>query len=207
MTLPWICIAPKVARIVLTMRVADVLLTQNANQKRKIDQIDFTLDGITIDAAGLREVGQLMLQGRITVDVGNTGHMLSAAYTPHLNTMKIAASNRPPNDLWRAGIVHESVHALIDLRRVSTTVLNDETAAYLAEAVYIRAGGIAITPSDPKVALIFNTARRVVEAHKMHYQNGSSLSSKDCGDLQAAILAHPAYASVDQQPTSGLGID
>lgn len=207
MTFPWVCIAPRVAKIVVAMRIADVLLTEDAYQKRKIDQIDFTLDGFTIDAAGLREVGRLMLQGRIHVEVGDTGSRLGAAYTPHSNTMKIKASNRPPNDLWRAGIVHESVHALIDLRCVRTTVLNDETAAYLAEAVYIRAGGLALTPSDPGVARVFSAARRIVEANQMQYQNGTSLTSQDCADLQAAILALEVYAGSDQQQTSGLGID
>ena len=53
---------------------------------------------------------------------------------------------------------------------------------------------------------ISNTARQIVETHQMHYKNGISLTSQDCGNLQAAILAHSAYHGADTQPTSGLGI-
>ena len=137
------------------------------------------------------------------MEVGDTGPMLSAAYSPHSNTMHIGELNRPPNDVWRAGIVHESVHALIDLRRVSTTVLNDETVAYIAEAIYIRAGGIWITPSDPNAA----AARQIVEDKQLHIRNGVALTPRDGRALQAAILATPAYRGADQQQTSGLGID
>ncbi len=204
----WICISPGLAKMAVAMPIAEVLLTQDAGQKRKIDLIDFQFEDMRITPQGLREVGRLMLQGRINIEVGDTGEHLGAAYSPHSNTMHIGATNRPPNDEWRAGIIHESVHALVDLRRVSTSVLNDETAAYLAEAIYIRSGGIAIVPSNPKAARILEEARLVVEAHQMQYRGGARLSVGDCRDLQSAILAYTeAYAGADTQQTSGLGID
>lgn len=191
----------------IVMRVSDVLLTTDPMQTRKLDQIDFSLDGIKIDAAGLREVGRLMVEGRIHIEVGDTGTTLSAAYTPHSNTMSVGQMDRPPSDVWRAGIVHESVHALVDLRKTRTTELNDETVAYIAEAIYIRAGGIWITPGDPAAAAILNAARNIVEGHQLHVNNGVELTSNNCRALQAAILSHTAYSGADRRRTTQHGIE
>ncbi len=189
------------ARDALARRVADVFIGP------RIQRIDFHLGGLHISPQRLGSVGQAIRQGRIRVEVASTGSMLSAAYSPHHNRMTIQSEQVLSEVTGQAGIVHEGVHALVDLfRATSTTVLSDEAAAYLAEVIYLRAAHTWVRGSAAVMA-IYNAADRIAQAHRMYERTGAVLRFADYEPLRQAVNAHPAYSSIGQrQLTSGHGV-
>ena len=83
--------------------------------------IDFSLDDLKINAASLRKVGEAMTKGTIGVEVGDTGPMLSAAYSQKKLVLRKESETDYPEG--QAAIVHEGVHAWADLsnRRFGST--------------------------------------------------------------------------------------
>jgi hypothetical protein len=72
--------------------------------------------------------------------------------------------------------VHESVHAAFDLAKESPADDLDEAAAYLAETVFIMAGGLKITyPGADAGAAILTAANEAVERLKLHQKRGQRL--------------------------------
>ncbi|MBI4909578.1 MAG: hypothetical protein HY820_38530 [Acidobacteria bacterium] len=102
-----------------------------------VARIEFWLEGLHISGAGLRQVAAAIEQGRIGV-----------AFTcpQQIRAEDAGAYDRRTDDLLiRDGpemdysIVHESVHAMVDLQSAKNTLeLSDEAAAYIAEVVYRR---------------------------------------------------------------------
>jgi len=116
MTLPWICIAPNVPGMVLRGQVVKALDPDDNFYKGRIDAIDFTLEGFIVSAKRVRGVAAAVKEGRIGVEVADTGANFGAAYTlgqsRHFTLREYVFQ---PNDFWRAQIVHEAVHASFDL--------------------------------------------------------------------------------------------
>ena len=73
MTLPWIFIVPNVPAIVLRGQIAQTLDPDNSFDKGRIDAIDFSLEGFVVSAARLRGVATAVKDGRIGVEVADTG--------------------------------------------------------------------------------------------------------------------------------------
>src|SRR2546427_11283237 len=67
--------------------------------------IDFSLDDLEINAANLRKVGEAMTKGTIGVEVGDTGPMLSAAYSRKKLVLRKESETDYPEG--QAAIVHE----------------------------------------------------------------------------------------------------
>ncbi len=168
-----------------------------------IDQIDFHLEGLHISPQMLRSVGEVIARGRIQVKVGSTGGMLEAAYSPHQNRMTLRTDQVPDSPEGRAQILHEGVHALVDLFRcTATTELSDEAAAYLAETIYRHHAHLAL-PADP----IFHTADQIARAHGLYQSRGVALSWQQYEPLRRVIHANPAYSGLGwMQRTSGHGV-
>lgn len=100
-----------------------------------VDKIDFHFhpEGLHVNSLRLRAVGEAISKGRIGVEISSTGTILSAAYSPHSNKMTLPDEKVTGTGIGRSGILHEGVHALVDLYKcTSTTKLTDEAAAYLA---------------------------------------------------------------------------
>jgi hypothetical protein len=146
---------------------------------------------------------------RIEVTVASTGDLLSAAYSPHSNTMTLAGENVLESGIGRSGILHEGVHAIVDLYRcTSTTALTDEVAAYLAERIYLYAGHIRFG-GDAAAMKIYDAADKIAKARGLYTSKGKSvaLALTDYEPLRHAIRANPAYSGIGaDEMTTGHGI-
>ena len=107
----------------------------------------------------------------------------------------------------QAGVLHEGIHALVDMYTCKeVTVLNDEAAAYLAEAIYLRAAHSWVNGGAAEMA-IYQAADQVAKAHDLYSKRGVRLSLANVADLRAAISKHPAYSGIGaRQKTSGHGL-
>jgi ribosome-associated translation inhibitor RaiA len=195
MTIPWICIAPNVPKMALRGLIAQTLDPDNSFYKGRIDAIDFTLDGFVVSAKRLRGVATAVKDGRIGVEVADTGPNFGAAYTVGQNRhFTLREYVFQPDDFWRAQMVHEAVHASFDLAGESPANDTDEACAYLAETVYVKKGvlGRTIKGSEAAVA-IYTAVDKAVDRLKLHTKSGQTLKRADVQDLIAAINAHPGY--------------
>lgn len=176
-----------------------------------VDGISFDLhpEGLLVNPIRLREVGKAIAAGRIKVVVASTGGILSAAYSPHSNTMTITSEKVLEAGTGRSGVLHEGVHALVDLYKcTSTTSLTDEAAAYLAETIYLRAGKIRFD-ADAAALKIYDAADELAKARGLYKKKRKPvrLARADYEPLREAIRAHPAYSGIGaNEMTSGHGI-
>jgi hypothetical protein len=195
MAFPWICIVPNLPTMLLRGQIAKTLDPDDSFYKGRIDAINFTLEGFVVSPARLRGVAAAVSDGRIGVEVADTGPNFGAAYTlgqsRHFTLREQVAQ---PNDFWRAQMVHEAVHASFDLAGESPANDLDEACAYLAETVYIKKGvlGRTIQGSEAAVA-IYTAVGEAVDRLKLHTKTGQKLKRTDVQDLIAAINAHPGY--------------
>jgi hypothetical protein len=184
-------------------KVADVL------RVTAIDKLDFFLekDHLEVSPKRMKEVADAIEQNRIDVVVASTGALLSAAYSPHSDTMTLGSLQVPDQPGGRAGIVHESVHALVDMFRITqATELSDEVAAYLAEVIFRRATGVWVQGNAAAMA-IYNAADAIVKTHGLGKGKQVRLKWAQYLPLRQAIHAHPAYSGIGlEQLTSGHGI-
>jgi hypothetical protein len=189
--------------------VAGFLLTSNSMIRSRFGRIGFWIDAFHVDAAGLRDVGTAISNGWIEVRVGGTGSLLAAAYGPHNDRMTVRSNDVHRTLLGQSAIVHESVHAMNDMRRVRTTVLKDETSGYLAEAIYMMAAHIWPASSTRADTLaIYGAARALIDAQMLAYRQGVRLTSTHYQALLDAIHRHQAYSGISEsQATSGLGAE
>ncbi len=191
----------------LASNVASVFLTSDPIPRARLDRIDFYFGRLHIDAQGLRTVGSAIRRGRIQVRVGNTGPLLGAAYSSHHNRMTVPSARAHTTTLGQAAILHEGVHALLDLTRFQTTALTDETAAYLAEAIYLRAASTMPVSRNPDTMRIYRTAFQLINQHLLANRRGVRLRAADYQPLLDAIHNHQAYRGISpSQPNTGLGV-
>jgi hypothetical protein len=171
----------------------------------RVARIHFRLGRLEISPQRLRGVGKAIKKGDIKVEV-HTGKLLGAAYDPHDDTLMVP-DDKLASVVSQAGVLHEGVHALVDMYKCKeVTVLNDEAAAYLAEAIYLRAAHSWVNGGAAEMA-IYNAADQIAKAHNLYNKRGVRLSNDDVADLRAAIHKHPAYSSIGaKQMTSGHGL-
>ena len=174
-----------------------------------IEKIDFQFhpEGLVVNPLRLRAVGEAISKGRIEVVVGSTGKMLSAAYSPHSNKMTLANEKVTGTATGRSGILHEGVHALVDLYKcTSLTDLSDEAAAYLAETIFLHTGNVRIN-GDVDAMRIYNAADDIAKQYGLYKKKGVKLTRKQYEPLRQAIHVNPAYIGIGmEQMTSGHGI-
>ena len=184
-------------------------------QGHLVDKIEFTFKTEELYVSGLRlwQVGEAIARGRIAIAIGPTGAVIDAAYSPHTNTMTLRhehVADWPPG---RAAILHEGIHALVDLYKcTSTTEITDEAAAYLAEAIYRRLGKIDVhkeagANGDPTALAIYDAAHRLAAKYGLYKKRGASLTGKQYEPLRQAVHQHKAYSSISlSNLTSGHGV-
>ena len=147
--------------------------------------VDFSLDNLKINPANLKKVGEAITKGTIGVEVGDTGPMLSAAYSRKKLVLRKESETDYPEG--QAAIVHEGVHAWADLSN-QRSGLSEEAAAYLTEVVYLRILNRRISGHP-----IYDAANELASSRKLFERRGVHLKSDDCEDLRQAIHAEPAY--------------
>jgi hypothetical protein len=172
----------------------------------RVARIHFRLGRLEVSPQRLRGVGKAIKKGDIKVELEKGGKLLSASYHPHSDTLTVP-DDKLASVASQAGVLHEGIHALVDMYKCKeVTVLNDEAAAYLAEVIYLRAAHSWINGGAAEMA-IYNAADQVAKAHDLYGKRGVRLSLDDVADLRAAINKHPAYSGIGaKQKTSGHGL-
>jgi hypothetical protein len=196
MGMPWVCIVPKLPSVRLRAEIVATLDPTDALARQRLAAVNFSLEGFTVSGARLKGVAAAVGDGRIGVEVGNTGPNFAAAYSTGPDRhFTLGKSEFQPDDNWRSQIVHEAVHAAFDLAGEHPPNEIDEAAAYLGETAWFSAGGLARIVSAPDAAARIYGAASTIEARlNLHTTPGQRLQRNQVQDLIAAINGHPGYA-------------
>ena len=137
--------------------------------------VDFHLGGLHVNGPLLKAVGDAVKRG----DIGlyeDSSLPADAMYEPEEDTLYFKSGDQKgyasiPD---KSVIVHEAVHALIDMNKAtSTTILTAEVAAYLAQIIYQLASGYdavrswARTHSGTDLGKIYTHALALIDKYKM----------------------------------------
>ncbi len=177
-------------------------------QHAHLNSIDFRIGGFLVNGARLRKVGEAIACGRIDIRQEKGGGMLSAAYSPYKDSFTLPPSANPAADKWKVAILHEGVHALVDIfgEDAGLTILDDEVAAYVAEVIYYKKLRRPL-PSGSSERAIYTSADAIVTKHRLDKKKGVRLKPADVKALRDAIHAHPAYSGISpKQKTGGHGL-
>ncbi len=173
----------------------------------KNSNITFSIIGISIRPSHFVEVGKAVREGRITLEIDPKLAQGDAVYFFKDNKMVLKSYDF--NDLLLCAlIVHEGVHAINDIKKRSKiATIDDEVAAFVAQALYIRghgypvSTGLRLTDKDSKKDAIFQKAFLIadlISARKSFW--------REWIDLRAAIKAVPDYAGSLATPRAYKGI-
>lgn len=170
-----------------------------------VGRINVRVANIAVNKTRLNLVAEAIEAHDIRVEIGSTGAQLGAAYSSFvgrrvepgekklIGRITLGSEGVLRTPLGKASIIHESVHALMDVDQVPIpSMQKDEVVAYLVDALYLRATGTRVSGGAKEMA-IFNAAFAVVDGHRMLAKPGTILKWSDCDALLEAITAHPAY--------------
>jgi hypothetical protein len=116
--------------------------------------LHFRLGSVSLRPGDLLAIADLIENGRITLIHRPTlGHM--AIYDSQRNRMAIPFDRLPPIGS-QALIVHEAVHAAMDMQRTKLTSIESELIAYVAQALFLRRAGQDLGDSVPSPAFSVN---------------------------------------------------
>jgi hypothetical protein len=173
-------------------------------REHPVGLISFKVDMISIDKRQMESVAKAIETQDVLVETGSTGPQLGAAYSSWktrrlapgekkvIGKLTLGSANVVKTSSGRAAIFHESVHALMDVKDLKVSMHNDEVAAYLADAMYLKVTKASIAGGALEMA-IYDAAFKIIDAHKMLTKQGVTLKWTDCDALRDAIKAHPAY--------------
>jgi hypothetical protein len=168
-----------------------------------VPRINFKIETISVDKAGMECVAKAIDAKDIAVEIAGTGPKLGAAYSSFLartvahgekkliGKITLGSADAVVKPVARAGVFHESVHGLMDVKGWKPSMHNDEVTAYLADAMYLRLTKTTVS-GGPQEMAIYNAAFAVIDKHQM-LAKPVSLKWADCDGLRDAIKAHPAY--------------
>lgn len=173
----------------------------------KNSNINFSIIGISIRPSHFVEVGKAIREGRITLEIDSKLAQGDAVYFFKDNKMVLKSYDF--NDLLLCAlIIHEGVHAINDIKKRSKiATIDDEVAAFVAQALYIRghgypsSTGLRLTDNNKKKDAIFQKAfviADLISARKSFW--------REWIDLRAAIKAVPDYAGSLATPRAYKGI-
>lgn len=170
----------------------------------------FKVGRFELVAGDLTDVAQAIRSGRIrVVHRPSAGHM--AYYNSWTNTMIVSWDTLPAFGS-RALIVHESVHAVEDLRRMRQTMAESEAFAYVAQALYeqlhgLDLGSAVVAPgplADPVNWIAWTGIFTRAAAIARQISSGADPSDLDVGLLGASILTAPTYRNEGPPANNGI---
>lgn len=172
----------------------DVIDTLNDPLVRRID---FHVGKTHVDAEGYLTILDMVETGVIEVVEGDRNY---AEYIPKLNRLRTQGGRSPAGVEQRATLLHESTHAIVDLRGYAATRLDDEVAGYLAHLTYALLS-IPDLPDPPIGGLLNNLMRQgfaLVRRYKLHLAEGAGarIAPQDIRDFGRMINALPLYRDI-----------
>jgi hypothetical protein len=175
-----------------------------------VGQINFKVDKVDVNQRQLERVAKAIEGLEIEISVGGGLGSFGAAYTSwkgatwkpgetkYRGRIRVGNASVVDSAIGRSAIFHECVHALIDLADMKPSELQDEVAAYVADALYLRMTKTKPTSPDPLVMAIYTAAFGVVDGHKLVTTPGVTLKWQDCDALGKAIKAYPDYSRLKE---------
>jgi hypothetical protein len=98
-------------------------------------KIDFYVGSFHVDSAGFELVAKALDTGKIKVVIYEE-LADGAAYSEKLNVIGVASADVCTTALGRSLVVHEAVHALYDLRKLSFDPATGEATSYISGALF-----------------------------------------------------------------------
>lgn len=153
--------------------------------------MNFQVGSYHINTLEFRKVADRIRSGTISV-YQLPGDSEVARYDPEANALHVRFG-------WhlteQAKIVHETVHAIFDLKKACNIfTLDDEAAAYLAESIYAQ---VSVHPSDRRqlIGSDGETEAIFLAAYQMAMMvlRGVEIVDADFEALRTAIAAHSEY--------------
>lgn len=164
--------------------IVDILLSQAAGR------IDFSFStpqtaSVTVNATTFTTIAALIRSGRITVRRGGvTEEGATAQYTIAENTIHHIGGLGMR--YWRSAIIHEAVHAFSDYQKRRTLIwVDDETAAFLAQAVYLMRVGYPRARWRGGFALLYEIANTIISSGRPTVEQVNTLRN--------LIMVSPGY--------------
>jgi len=169
----------------------------------KMKTIDFKYGAFRVSPDRLKGVGDAILNGQIALGQSSSSQ-LSAGYSPYSDTLSLPKTVNPSADKWKVAILHEGVHALVDIygANAGLTVMDDEAVAYVAEVIYYKALRRPL-PTGASEKAIYTAADQLASGLKLYKNAGVLVPVAKAQALRAAILAHPAYADIGETAKTG----
>jgi hypothetical protein len=171
-------------------RFYDVLLSDAA------EKIDFTLRAIHVKGDDLISVTTHLWLASIgapgiTLDFGHVPAGGLAAYNYPGNFFKLPDTNYGQSAEDRSNILHESVHAMLDIKgppRAGRLYVTDEAAAYVAQALFFKFDTGKHIPSAHPIFVKAVAIAKTIEGKK-----GAAVPTKEAEALEKLIPPEPAY--------------
>jgi hypothetical protein len=171
-------------------------------------KIDLTLSGVHFNGAYFGLVGlaifwkQLGFSG-IGFRVGQVAATADAGYSPGDNVYDVPNWNYGTTAYQRQAIVHESIHAYLDIIKSRKTALTEEALAYIAGVLFhlhdtTPAGKTPTLPSWARPA-IYQEVFRI--ASGLFTSGSTRVSADDANSMRDAIMADTSYESLSIDPT------
>jgi hypothetical protein len=159
--------------------------------------IDFTINDVHVTGALFAEVAKCIEEGRIIVTRRRPGREVGVGgkYVHDINWLFVS----PAATLaYKSIMVHEAVHAMNDLQALQVAMLDDEAAAFVAEAWYYQAKtGTRFIDSIAGALAGMPGADDVVDALRAPGGASPGRLRPLVDGLRAAILASPLYQNLD----------
>lgn len=162
---------------------------------------------ITVNPARITGLRSAVLSGRIgAIDHPFIGaSAIAAAYDFLNNELLIDASLAADNSYDRSAVVHECIHALIDLYKYSgVTKLANEVAAFIGQAIYLRTSNTSLPRRgrDPQHDHIFDVADDLIVRHGLDRRPGQMLTYRQIQPLLRAVHAVYLHLRADELLTN-----
>ena len=163
-----------------------------------ISGFSFSFNGVAIDGTKLRAVRTAVEDGSIGVNHSNRIGHESVRYSYKRNRFDFGFHSAKGQIFREAAIMHESVHAALDLMNIRRSLLDSETAAYIIECMFVYQnrfiygeGGVGhfLRPQLKSLSPILNEAWTIVTTA----DGNPALTNTALDPLRQAISAYPSY--------------
>lgn len=171
--------------------------------------LSFTLGRVGLRPGDLPAVASAIETGKITLIHRPTlGHM--AIYDSQRNRMAIPFASLPPPDS-QGLVVHEAVHAVMDMRKINLNSIESEIMAYVAQALFLRRNGLDMGTWTPSPAFSVNPRNYI--AWTGIFQSASAIAEQvdqghsadfAVGVLGISLKVSPTYANQGDPVNDGL---
>ena len=169
-----------------------------------LNKMDFSVDGLHIRGEAYRKIFELIRDDQILVVTGDNEGL--ASYNADTDTITTQKANSPPDLFNKSILVHECTHAIKDMEYVKMTAKANESAAYLAQAVFLLLHDP--NPTIPAGYGVVKMAIRLAKQFKLDSDPGSRLriSYDEIVPLVKRLDEHPGYHSEQASISTANGI-